>query len=66
MTLEEANTKIMDLETRLKLFEDVFRGVKNDIQIQDKVRKMVVIGEHTSGKPKIKNGNGKTYNLDTV
>jgi hypothetical protein len=66
MDTEETNKKIKDLETRLKKLEDILYGISDDIRVKEVIRKNVIVGEHTAGKPIIINRAGKRYNLQIV
>lgn len=65
MSPEEKN-KMEDLEKRVKKLESILIGFSNDTRLQANIRKSVIDGEHTTGKPTIVGSNGKKYNLQTV
>ena len=58
--------KMQDLEIRLKKVENILYGISDDTRTVNVIRKAVVFGEHTAGKPTIINKTGKKYNLQTV
>ena len=64
--VEDLKKKIEDLENRVKFFERIFLQEGNDVRIQNKVRSLVIVSEHTTGKPTVVGGKGKRYNLQTV
>lgn len=59
-------TKIKELEVRLKYLEDIFFGISDDIRVKEVIRKNIITGEHATDKPTIIDKNGKKYNLQTV
>jgi len=68
--MNEETTKlqaqITSLEQRLKKLEDILYGMSDDNRAINVVRKNIVIGEHTAGKPTIIDKFGKKYNLQIV
>lgn len=58
--------QIKQLNERLDRIEKNLGGLSNDIRLQATIRRAVVIGEHTSGKPTIVDANGRRYKLQTV
>lgn len=58
--------EIQQLQERVNKLENVLWGLNDDPTYKAKVRKSLIIEEHTSGKPTIVGANGKRYNLQTV
>lgn len=65
MTPEEKK-QMKELQEKVNKLESILIGFKNDIRLQANIRKSVIDGEHTAGKPTIIGSNGKRYNLQTV
>ena len=62
----EEQKRMKELEARVKKLESILIGFSNDPRLQANIRKSVIDGEHTAGKPTIIGSNGKKYNLQTV
>jgi hypothetical protein len=58
--------ELKDLKEKVEKLESILFGTRNDPRYQDKIRSLIIDGEHTAGKPKIVDKNGKTFNLETV
>jgi len=65
MTPEEKK-QMVELEKRVKQLESILTGFASNKTHTDKMRGIIVDGEHTAGKPTIIGKNGKRYNLQTV
>lgn len=58
--------RIETLEQQVNELRNILFGISNDVRTQAVIRKAVIIGEHTAGKPTIINDKGKKYNIQTV
>lgn len=58
--------EIQDLRSRIKMLEDVIWGLNDDPTYKAKIRKTIILDEHTAGKPTIVSATGKKYKLQTI
>lgn len=65
MTPEEKK-QMQELKDKVTKLESILIGLSNDTRLQANIRKTIIAGEHTAGKPTIVGANGKRYKLQTA
>lgn len=64
--ISKLQKEINELKKQVKMIEDVIWGLNDDPVFKAKIRKSVITGEHTTGKPTLIGANNKRYNIQTV